>query len=135
MTEEDPEVEDLDNSRRQAYASPPYTYWILCLKNSFSLNLYNDFRRIAIDDLHSRHVNNGLHALIEYYRWALYSERRIETPVIEDLIHLSHRLTPDYDSQMYDVLERALESGQMENHNYDRTYAAFAAVFGENWDN
>lgn len=105
------------------------------MKHDFSLPLYTEFRRLAIDDLSSRHVDNGFHALMDYYRWALYSDRRLETPVIEDIIHLSQKLKNDYDATIYETLQRALWSGEMEWRNYDRAFAAFSAVFGsENWD-
>ncbi|CAL5873421.1 uncharacterized protein PFLUO_LOCUS7700 [Penicillium psychrofluorescens] len=68
---------------------PPYRSWARYLARSFDLQLYNDFRRLALDELLTRHADYGFTALLSFYQSCLLSQQSINEQVVQDMAHLA----------------------------------------------
>ncbi|KAJ5995466.1 Winged helix-turn-helix transcription repressor DNA-binding [Penicillium waksmanii] len=100
---------------------PPYHSWSDYLTRTFDLSLYNEFRRTALDDFFTRHVDYGFNALMWFYKRYLYGRSPIPEPVISDIIGLSRSSHFMHHSAVYDILRAAMSSGKMEQSNLNRT--------------
>lgn len=96
---------------------PPYRFWAQCLTRNFNLQLYNEFRRLAIDDLFTRHNNYGVNALTNFYHSYLVNARPLRDEVIRDMVHLSRAPFKDYHHVINNLLYSALSTGLMEHDN------------------
>jgi la-related protein 1 len=68
---------------------PPYHSWARHLVRNFDLQLYNDFRRLALDELLTRHADYGFNALLFFYQSCLLSQQSISEQVVQDMAHLA----------------------------------------------
>lgn len=100
---------------------PPYHSWSTYLVNNFDLPMYNEFRRLAIDEFFTRHVDYGFNALLSFYKSCLYSPRPIPQEVLSDLIALSRAPGFEHHSTVYRLLRSALDSKEMERSNKAKT--------------
>ncbi|KAJ5741570.1 Winged helix-turn-helix transcription repressor DNA-binding [Penicillium manginii] len=100
---------------------PPYHSWSDYLTRTFDLSLYNEFRRTALDDFFTRHVDYGFNALMWFYKRCLYSHYPIPEPVISDLVGLSRSSHFMHHAAVSEVLRTAMRSRKMEQSNLDRT--------------
>jgi la-related protein 1 len=95
----------------------PYELWSFSLTKNFNSHLYNEFRRSALDDLLTRHVDNGFNELMEFYRNCLLHHRNIPDLVMYDLVHLSQDHTSDYHTLVSNTVHEAIASGKMKARN------------------
>ena len=51
-----------------------YQFWSHFLIRNFNTNMYNEFRRLALDDYGHRDTDSGYKSLLKYYKEALSSE-------------------------------------------------------------
>lgn len=109
---------------------PPYRSWSQHLTRNFNLQLYNEFRRLAIDDLFTRHNNYGVNALTGFYQTCLSSRRPLPDEVIHDMVRLSHAPFKEYDNVMYDLLYSAMSSEMMETNNRKKAGCYFNFEYG-----
>ncbi|KAJ5297836.1 hypothetical protein N7508_008085 [Penicillium antarcticum] len=110
-------------------ATLPYSDWSRSLKSNFELNLYNEFRRSALDDLFTRHVDNGFKALMDFYRKALFA-RRIHSTVMFDMINLSKDTSHGCSTIAYDMIHDAIASGDMLLKNQKTVNKHFNTLHG-----
>lgn len=110
--------------------APPYRFWSEYLSRYFNLRMYNEFRRLAIDELFTRHNDRGFNALMDFYRHCLLSPRRLPGEVISDMVNLSRVSIPNVHLYVRTVLTAAINGGQMELRNRNRARQYFDAVFG-----
>lgn len=92
--------------------------------------MYNEFRRLAIDDLFTRQNGEGFNVLMDFYRKCLLSIYRLPEEVLSDLINLSRTNNSTIPTYVKTVLNSAIEGGQMEWRNRNRARRAFEAAFG-----
>lgn len=110
---QDPRV----TSKSGPYVGPPYRSWSQYLSRNFNLQLYNEFRRLATDELFTRHNDYGFNALMDFYRSCLLSSRRLPDEVISDLVHLSRAENSNFPAYVQELLSSVIDSGQMEISN------------------
>ena len=96
---------------------PPYRFWSQHLTRNFNLQLYNEFRRLAIDDLFTRHNNYGINALTSFYHTCLISRHCLPDEVICDMVRLSHAPFKDCHFFINNLLNSTMSTGVMENDN------------------
>lgn len=105
-------------ARRYSFGmTQPYELWSFSLTKNFNSHLYNEFRRSALDDLLTRHVDNGFNELMEFYRNCLLDHRGIPDLVMYDLVHLSQDHTSDYHTLVSNTIHEAIASGKMRPRN------------------
>ncbi|KAJ5151937.1 hypothetical protein N7492_010232 [Penicillium capsulatum] len=90
----------------------PYRYWSESLLGNFDLQLYNDFRRLALDELFTRHIQDGF-------------DTPLPEEVITDIVHLSRNLPFQFNAAVLDLLQSAMSSGLMEQRNRIKAGNAF----------
>ncbi|KAJ5307343.1 Winged helix-turn-helix transcription repressor DNA-binding [Penicillium atrosanguineum] len=109
---------------------PPYRFWSQHLTRNFNLQLYNEFRRLAIDDLFTRHNNYGINALTSFYHTCLISRRPLPDEVICDMVHLSHAPFKNCHSVLNNLLNLTMSTGAMENDNRVKASYYFGLEYG-----
>jgi la-related protein 1 len=110
-------------------ATLPYSDWSQSLSSNFESNLYNEFRRSALDDFLTRHVDTGFKALMDFYRKCLFA-RRIHTTVMFDMINLSKDTSHDYAKIVFDMIHDAIASGSMLLQNQKKVNKHFNTLHG-----
>lgn len=100
----------------------PYHSWSQSLQNHFGdnyfdLRLYNAFRRLAIDELITRHNDYGFNALMDLYRAILGGHRRVPDQVLSDLVNIARTSEFDFHVQAHALLVSMIESGKMDHRN------------------
>lgn len=109
----------------------PYEFWSFSLTKNFDSHLYNEFRRSALDDLLTRHVDNGFNELMEFYRNCLLHRRLIPDLVMYDLVHLSQDQTLDYHTLVSNTIHETIASGKMKLHNRGKISKYFNTQAGK----
>ncbi|CAG8087292.1 unnamed protein product [Penicillium olsonii] len=110
--------------------SASYESWSSLLAQNFDFNLYNDFRRSALDDLLTRHVDHGFNALVEFYRKSLLTHRNMPDRVMMDMVSLSQR-GPDFHTIIFNTINDALASGNMKMINRRKVNKYFNTQHGK----
>lgn len=105
---------------RMAARDPPYHAWSHTLSDNFDYSTYNKFRRSAIDELITRHNDNGFNYLMDFYRFMLRKRQKLPDGVISDLASLSRTSEFDFHVQIHQLLTSMIESGSMERYNRKR---------------
>lgn len=93
--------------------------------------MYNEFRRLAIDDLFTRQSGEGFNALMDFYRNCLLSRPRIPDQVLSDMVNLSRSNNSTIPIYVKTVLTSAIDGGLMEPRNRNRARRFFEDVFGK----
>lgn len=109
----------------------PYESWSFSLTKNFNSHLYNEFRRSALDDLLTRHVDNGFNELMEFYRNCLLHRRHIPDLVLYDMVYLSQGQTSDYHTLVSNTIHETIASGKMKLHNWGRISKYFDTQLGK----
>lgn len=79
-------------ARRSSFGNPQsYEFWSSRLAQNFDFDLYNHFRRSALDDLFTRHFDYGFNALMDFYRNTLLGHGSIPDSVLKDMVSLSQK--------------------------------------------
>ncbi|KAJ5762060.1 uncharacterized protein N7511_005442 [Penicillium nucicola] len=115
--------------RNTPVATLPYSDWSETLRRNFDSNLYNEFRRSALDDLFTRHIDTGFKALMGFYREALYAGR-IYSIVMFDMINLSKYPHHGHSTIAFDMIHDAIASGKMYPHNQKTVNKQFNTLHG-----
>lgn len=119
-------------SRRYSIGmTQPYESWSFSLTKNFNSHLYNEFRRSALDDLLTRHVDNGFNELMEFYRNCLLHRRHIPDLVLYDMVYLSQGQTSDYHTLVSNTIHETIASGKMKLHNWGRISKYFDTQLGK----
>ncbi|OQE38067.1 hypothetical protein PENCOP_c009G01417 [Penicillium coprophilum] len=108
----------------------PYQSWSSSLTKNFDSHLYNEFRRSALDDLLSRHIDNGFIALMEFYRKCLLHRRPIPDLVMYDLVHLSQDQMHHH-TLVSNMIQETIASGKMKLHNRGKISKYFNTQHGK----
>lgn len=112
----------------------PYHSWFLSLTNSLSTNfdsqLYNEFRRSALDDLLTRHVDKGFNELMQFYRNCLLHHCSVPDPVMYDMVHLSQAKGSHPHALVLNMIHQIIASGQMKPHNQRKVSKYFNTQHG-----
>lgn len=103
------------NSER--VAGYPYQSWSRYLLRNFDSRLYNEFRRLALDDLFTRHNQYGFDALMSFYSASLFSDEPLPDEVIVDIAQMSSGVHFDPLAAVLQLLQYAMGSGMMEHQN------------------
>lgn len=109
---------------------PPYRSWSQYLSRNFNLQLYNEFRRLAIDELFTRHNDYGFNALMDFYRACLLSEHRLPDEVISDVVGLSRAESSNVHVRVHELLTSIIDGNQMEINNRKRARHYLNIEFG-----
>lgn len=109
----------------------PYRTWSQYLLRTFNLQLYNEFRRLALDDLFTRHTDYGFNALMSYYQASLLSPTPTPDPVLADIVHLSDDRTTKLNTEVFELLCSSMASGQIEDTNRCRIGFFYNEVYGQ----
>ncbi|KAJ6036196.1 hypothetical protein N7540_000475 [Penicillium herquei] len=110
-----------------------YQTLLEALRISFDLPMYNEFRRSALDDLFTRHIDNGFNLLMEFYRYSITVNRRLPDEVLDDMVGLcSNDLLKPRD-KIFDMLSSAVYAREMNHCNYARVRDVFNSKFGTLW--
>ncbi|KAG0155476.1 hypothetical protein PDIDSM_1053 [Penicillium digitatum] len=88
-------------------------------------------RRLALDDLLTRHVDNGFKELMEFYRNCLVHRRPIPDLVLYDLVHLSQHQALDYHTLVSNTIYETIASGKMKPYNRGKISKHFNTQYGE----
>jgi la-related protein 1 len=107
-----------------------YQFWSSSLAQNFDSHLYNDFRRSALDDLFTRHVDHGFNALIDFYRQTLVGHGMIPDMVVDDMVKLSRRGSECH-AIVSTTITDALASGRMQSTNEEKVKKSFNTQHGE----
>ncbi|CAI7609937.1 unnamed protein product [Penicillium glandicola] len=118
-------------ARRYSLGMNQYQSWSFSLTQNFNSHLYNEFRRSALDDLLTRHVDNGFNKLMEFYRNCLLDRRLIPELVMNDLVHLSQDQTSDFHALISNTIHEAISSGKMRPSNRGRISKYFNTQHGK----
>lgn len=110
---------------------PPYLSWSQYLSHDFDLPVYNEFRRLALDDVFTRHNNYGFKALMSFYRSCLLSCRPLPDEVISDIVHLASAGNSECHATVYELLSSILSGGKMEDNNCFKAGVYFDREFGD----
>ncbi|KAJ5185723.1 Winged helix-turn-helix transcription repressor DNA-binding [Penicillium cf. griseofulvum] len=109
----------------------PYQYWSFSLTKHFNSHLYNEFRRSALDDLLTRHIDNGFIELMEFYRNCLLHRRPIPDLVMYDLVNLSQDQTSHYHTLVSNTIHETIASGKMTSKNRGKISKYFNTQHGK----
>ncbi|KAJ6006368.1 hypothetical protein N7451_004312 [Penicillium sp. IBT 35674x] len=112
-----------------------YEYWLDCLMQEFNLRMYNEFRRQALDDLFTRHADDGFNFLMEFYRLAISSPSRIHHRILSDLVGLCRDEAFKPRDAIFSLIETAVanDQGNEEFHKIDLLRKQFTRAFGNQW--
>ncbi|KAJ5383154.1 Winged helix-turn-helix transcription repressor DNA-binding [Penicillium concentricum] len=108
-----------------------YQSWSSSLTKHFNSHLYNEFRRSALDDLLTRHIDNGFIELMEFYRNCLLHRRLNPDLVMYDLVHLSQDRTSHYHTLVSNTIHETIASGKMKLHNRGKISKYFNTQHGK----
>lgn len=92
--------------------------------------MYNEFRRQALDELFTRHNDQGFKALMDFYRRCLLSRQRLLDVVLSDMVNLARPSNSQVPLYAKTILTSAIENGQMECRNRNRVRSYLDAVLG-----
>ncbi|KAJ5587791.1 uncharacterized protein N7459_003556 [Penicillium hispanicum] len=129
-----------DSWGRQAWANSttgprvaglPYRSWSQYLARNFDLQMYNEFRHQALDDLFTRHVDYGFNALLDFYRSCLLSYHLLPDEVIEDMVSLSREPSFNAHRAIHDLLQWTMRSGSMNYRNREKAGKFFNREYGK----
>ncbi|KAJ5740798.1 Winged helix-turn-helix transcription repressor DNA-binding [Penicillium malachiteum] len=110
-----------------------YQSWFDVLMIGFDSQMYNEFRRSALDDLFTRHIDHGFNLLMEFYRCALRCHRRIADEVLDDMVGLCSNELLKPREKIFDMLSSAVFAREMDHCNYARVRDLFNSKFGTQW--
>ncbi|KAJ5113661.1 hypothetical protein N7456_002195 [Penicillium angulare] len=130
----DPRIRTAGDDPPVGFAS--YQICYQALMETFNLQMYNDFRRSALDDLFTRHIENGFNVLMEYYRASVVRpHRRLPDEVLSDMINLCRidHLKPR--ALIFDMIRLSMRNHQIDHCNFSRVRRAFEESFGQEWRN
>lgn len=119
------------NSTHRCAVGHPYRSWSQYLTRNFDLQLYNEFRRQALDDLFTRHADYGFNALMNFYRSSLLSYQPLPDQVITDMVSLSCEVNFDVHRAIYDLLQWTMRSGYMNDQNQTTANSCFQREYGK----
>ena len=118
-------------ARRNSFGNPQsYHSWSSRLAQNFDFDLYNDFRRSALDDLFTRHVDHGFNALIDFYRQTLLGRGPIPDPVMNDMVNLSQQVS-DCHTIVSNTIHDAIASGDMKSKKEKKVKKHFNTQHGK----
>jgi la-related protein 1 len=109
----------------------PYQYWSFSLTKHFNSHLYNEFRRSALDDLLTRHIDIGFIELMEFYRNCLLNRRHIPDIVVYDLVSLSQDQSSHCHALVSNTIHETIASGKMTSKNRGKLSKYFNTQHGE----
>ncbi|KAJ5794281.1 Winged helix-turn-helix transcription repressor DNA-binding [Penicillium paradoxum] len=119
---------------RRYSPSMPYHFWSLSLTNSlkthFDSHLYNEFRRSALDDLLTRHVDKGFNELMQFYRNCLLHRCSVPDSVMCDMYHLSQEESSHHHTLVLNMIRGTIASGQMKSYNQRKASKYFNTQHG-----
>ncbi|KAJ6103066.1 hypothetical protein N7486_005493 [Penicillium sp. IBT 16267x] len=127
-----PESQVLDNI---VISSASYQNWLDCLMQEFNLQMYNEFRRRALDDLFTRHTDDGFKLLMEFYRFALTNSIRLHHQIPSDLVGLCRDEAFNTRDAIFSLVRTVVandqENEKFQQSNMIRKY--FTRAFGDQW--
>ncbi|CAG8137183.1 unnamed protein product [Penicillium salamii] len=100
------------------------------LAQKFDSDLYNDFRRSALDDLLTRHADHGFNVLMDFYRTSMLGQHCVSNLVLNDMVRLSQE-GPDVSTIVLNTVNEALNSGNMKTHNRRKVNKYFNTQHGK----
>lgn len=104
-------------ARRSSFGNPQsYEFWSSRLAQNFDFDLYNHFRRSALDDFFTRHFDYGFNALMEFYRNTLLGRGPIPDSVLKDMVCLSQKRL-DCHNIVFTTIHDALGGRKMKAKN------------------
>ncbi|KAJ5527758.1 hypothetical protein N7513_011917 [Penicillium frequentans] len=127
--------DEVGGPARQGWDTSLYEYWLDCLMQEFNLRMYNEFRRQALDDLFTRHIDDGFNFLMEYYRLAVGSPFRIHPRILSDLVGLCRDEAFKPRDAIFSLIETAVanDQGNEKFHKIDFIRKQFTRAFGNQW--
>ncbi|KAJ5714152.1 uncharacterized protein N7483_011333 [Penicillium malachiteum] len=110
-----------------------YQTWAEALMIKFDSQMYNEFRRSALDDLFTRHIDNGFNLLLEFYRSSLTRHRRFPDEVLDDMAGLCYNELLKPRDKIFEMLSSAVFARELDHCNYARVRDVFNRKFGTQW--
>jgi la-related protein 1 len=113
-----------------AESGPPYRTWSQHLLRNFNLQLYNEFRQLALDDFFTRHNDYGITALMGFFQASLLSPTPIPEQVLGDIVNLSDDRKTNLSTRVFELLCSSMASGVMEDTNHHTVGFYYNEVYG-----
>ena len=68
-----------------------YSFWSHFLPSNFNVQMYEEFRDLALDDLRTYGVESGCNRLVEYYKGLLTAHTTISDRIAQDIVDMTEK--------------------------------------------
>ncbi len=106
-----------------------YEFWSHFLIRNFNTGMYEEFRKLAIEDRLQRSSEVGVKCLIRYYDASLNSQTTIADAIARDYVHLVENEDDNQDPLAFSRLRSAWRNGALNLKNRKKIDNALSPAF------